>query len=443
LRQLAVAAVTAWIVVIGTLLFLYAVISKRLSTTIVTGPMLFVTIGLVIGSSGLGVLDVEIDSEGITLLFEATLALVLFSDAATINSSKWREEAPIPGRLLSWGLLLTIVFGLAAAMVMFTEIDLWAAALIAVILAPTDAALGQAVISNPRVPQSIRQALNVESGLNDGIALPIILVVLRAAEESASGVSFGALMSFIGQELLIAAVVGIAIGWIGGTVLVHAVKRGWVSSLWLQIGALSLGVAAYGLAVFWGGSGFIAVWLAGLVLGRATRDKLEEVSGFSETLGSALTMISFLVFGTVILGTALGDLTWQIAVYAVLSLTVIRMVPVALAMIGSGLNRVSVLYLGWFGPRGLASIIFAGLVVEGSEIPHASLIVTVAMVTVGVSVYAHGATSWIGSESYANWLERHEAVTHEPAEQRTVPHVSVPQRFRASGMPRTDDPPTE
>jgi NhaP-type Na+/H+ or K+/H+ antiporter len=440
---LVVAAVTVWLVVIGTLLFLYAVVSKRLSTTFVTGPMLFVTIGLIIGSSGLGVLDVEIDSEAITLLFEATLAVVLFSDAATINSSNWRSEAPIPGRLLSWGLLLTIVFGMAAAMVMFTGIDLWAAGLIAVILAPTDAALGQAVISNPRVPQSIRQALNVESGLNDGIALPIILVLLGAAEESVSGISFGTLMSFIGQELLIAAAVGVAIGWVGGIVLVNAVRRGWVSSLWLQIGALSLAVAAYGLAVFWGGSGFIAVWLAGLVLGRTTRDKLEEVSGFSETLGSALTMTSFLVFGAFILGTVLGDLTWQIAVYAVLSLTVIRMIPVALAMIGSGLNRVSVLYLGWFGPRGLASIIFAGLIVEGSEIPHASLIVTVAMVTVGVSVYAHGATSWIGSESYANWWERHEAITHEPAEKRTVPHVNVPQRSRAVGMARADDPPAE
>ncbi len=437
------AALTAWLFAVGTLLFLYAVVSRRLSTTMVTGPMLFVTVGLIIGSSGAGLLDVEIDHEGITLLFEATLAVVLFSDATAINSSNWRKEAAIPGRLLSWGLPLTILFGLAAAVVMFTELDLWAAGLIAVILAPTDAALGQAVISNPRVPQAIRQGLNVESGLNDGIALPIILVLLAAAEESASGGSFGTLLSFIGQELLIAAVVGIAIGWIGGTALVHAAKRGWVASLWVQIGAAALGVAAYGLAVFLDGSGFIAVWLTGLLLGRITRKELEEVSGFSETLGSALTMISFLVFGTVILGTVLADLTWQIAVYAVLSLTVIRMIPVALGMIGSNLNRVSVLYLGWFGPRGLASIIFAGLVVEGSEIPHASLIVTVAMVTVGVSVYAHGATSWVGSESYADWWERHEAVTRKPAEQRSVPDVNVPQRFRAAGMSESGDPPAE
>jgi NhaP-type Na+/H+ or K+/H+ antiporter len=161
------------------------------------------------------------------------------------------------------------------------------------------------------------------------------------------------------------------------------------------------------------------------------------------TLGSGLTMTSFLVFGTVILGTVLADLTWEIALYAVLSLTVIRMIPVALAMIGSGLNRVSVLYLGWFGPRGLASIIFAGLVVESSEIPHASLIVTVAMVTVGFSVYAHGVTSWFGSEWYADWWERHKAVTHETAEKRSVPDVNVPKRFRAAGMSETVDPPQE
>jgi NhaP-type Na+/H+ or K+/H+ antiporter len=151
-----VAAVTAWLVVIGTLLFLYAVVSKRLSTTILTGPMLFVTVGLIIGSSAVGVLDMEIDQEGIILLFEATLAVVLFSDATAINSSNWRKEAAIPVRLLSWGLPLAILFGLAVALVTFAELDLWAAGLIAVILVPTDAVLGQAAISNPRVPQAIR-----------------------------------------------------------------------------------------------------------------------------------------------------------------------------------------------------------------------------------------------------------------------------------------------
>ena len=181
--------------------------------------------------------------------------------------------------------------------------------------------------------------------------------------------------------------------------------------MWLQIGTLSLGVAAYGLAVFWGGSGFIAVWLAGLVLGRATRDKLEEVSGFSETLGSALTMTSFLVFGAFILGNVLGDLTWQIAVYALLSLTVIRMIPVALAMIGSGLNRVSVLYLGWFGPRGLASIVFV-IIVLNENLPGGHYLAFVVICTVGLSLIAHG----VSANPLSQWIARKEGASPKSGE---------------------------
>ncbi|MDX2381460.1 MAG: cation:proton antiporter, partial [Acidimicrobiia bacterium] len=159
------------------------------------------------------------------------------------------------------------------------------------------------------------------------------------------------------------------------------------------------------LAVPLDGSGFIAAWLTGLTLGALTRGEVDDLTEFSETLGSALTMLSFLVFGALLLGPAVGDLTWQVALYAVLSLTIVRMIPVALAMVGSGLGRPSVLYLGWFGPRGLASIIFAGIVIEDADLPGAPTIITVVMVTVGLSVFVHGATSWFGSESYADWYD--------------------------------------
>jgi NhaP-type Na+/H+ or K+/H+ antiporter len=205
--------------------------------------------------------------------------------------------------------------------------------------------------------------------------------------------------------------------------------------VWLQIGALSVGVAAYGLAVPLGASGFIAAWLAGLMLGRATRDKLDDVNAFSETLGSGLTMTSFMIFGAVLLGPAVDQITWEVVLYAVLSLAVIRMIAVALAMVGSDLQPRSVLFLGWFGPRGLASIVLTGVVVEGSALPGADLIVTVAMVTVGISVFAHGATSWIGSQSYGNWWTRHEAETPKAREGKTLPHVNTPHRFRAPGLP--------
>ncbi len=425
-----------WLFALSSLFVVYALVSKRLSTTIVTGPMLFVAVGVLVGSSGLGIIEAAGNEETIGILLEATLAIVLFGDAAVINSSDWRKEAYVPVRLLTIGLPLTIVFGLVAAAAMFSDLDFWEAGLIAAILAPTDAALGQAVVSNPRVPRLIRQGLSTESGLNDGIALTFAVIFLGGAEDSLAGGNVGTLLSFLGNEILLAVVIGVALGWVGGNALVAAHRRGWVSPVWLQIGALAVGVAAYGLAVPLGGSGFIAAWLAGLLLGRATRDKLDNVNAFSETLGSALTMTSFTVFGAVFLGPAVDRLSWDIVAYAALSLTVIRMIPVALAMIGSGLQPQSVLFLGWFGPRGLASIVLTGVVVEGSQLPGMETIVTVAMVTVGISVFLHGVTSWAGSEAYADWWERSEAETPEAAEAETVATVKVPHRFRSPGMAR-------
>jgi NhaP-type Na+/H+ or K+/H+ antiporter len=400
--------VSYWLLAVTTVFVLYALFSQRLSRTIVTGPMVFVTAGLIVGSDGLGAIDVEPKSEAVTLLLEVTLAIVLFSDATTVNSSSWRNEAYVPGRLLLIALPLTIAVGLGSAVLLFTELGIWEAALIGAILAPTDASLGQAVISNPRVPQRIRQGLNVESGLNDGIALPLVLVFLAAAEESATGGSIGQVLGFIGQEVLIAAVVGIGFGWLGGKALIESARRGWISKMWTQV-ALD-------------GSGFIAAWLTGLVLGAVTRKELDDdVSEFSETLGSVLTLVSFLVFGAVLLGPALGNLTWQIAVYAVLSLAVVRMVSVAGAMFGSRLSRPSVLYLGWFGPRGLASIIFAGIVIEDAVLPGSDTIIDVVMITVALSVYAHGATSWYGSERYADWYLREESADPDIPEAAGAP----------------------
>jgi len=388
----------------------------------------------IVGSAGFGIIGGEGHNRSIRLLLEATLAIVLFSDATVINSSNWREEASIPVRLLTIGLPLTVAAGFAVAALMFGDLGLWQIALVAAILAPTDAALGQAVISNPRVPQTIRRGLATESGLNDGIALTLVVVFLAGAEETMIGGSPGTILSFLAQELLVAGAIGVGVGWVGGTALVAAAQRNWISPVWLGIGALGIGIAAYGLAVPLGGSGFIAAWLAGLLLGRTTRDKLSTVGEFSETLGTVLTMTSFTLFGAVILGPALSSITWQVVVYAALSLTVIRMVPVALSMIGSGLQPPSVLFLGWFGPRGLASIVLAGLVVESSGLPGAELIVTVVTITVGISVLAHGATSWIGSQSYANWWKQHEAEALEAMTTTDTTDVNAPHRFRDPGM---------
>ncbi len=417
-----------WLAVVAGLIAVYGLVSKRLGTTVLTGPIFFVAAGLAVGTEGLAVIT-EVDAEAVTLLLEATLAVVLFSDAMAINPSCLREEAAIPGRLLGWGLPLTIVAGLAAAVMLFSDLGFWEAALIGAILAPTDAALGQAVISNPKVPLAVRQGLNVESGLNDGIALPVVLVFLSAAEESAGLMSAGDVATFIAKQILLAAAIGIALGWLGGRAMVAARQRGWASHMSLRIAALALAAAGFGLALPVDGSGFIAAWVVGLVLHAVTRHELPELSEFSETLGSAMTLASFLVFGAVLLGPALGDLTWQVVVYAVLSLTVIRIVPVAVAMLGHGLKPPTIAYLGWFGPRGLASIIFAGLVLE-AELPGGDVVVTVIVFTVALSVLVHGMTAWEGSQRYGAWYAAREDSHAEMAESRMAT-VSVPVRFRS------------
>lgn len=417
---------------------IYAVLSKRLGASPITGPMVFVVAGLILGTPLFGVVDVSsVSGASVTLLFELTLSVVLFSDATTISSSNWRKDTSIPGRLLGVGLPLTILLGTIVAALLFTDLGIWEAAVIGAILAPTDASLGQAVVSNPRVPLRIRLALNVESGLNDGIVVPVALVFLAAAEESELGGSIGGLLAVIGQEVVIAVVVGAAIGWLGGRALMHASRQDWISPMWLQIGSLALAGAAYSLAIPLDGSGFIAAWLTGLVLGITTRDGLEEFSGFSEAVGTTLTMASYLVFGALLLGPAVNRLTWQIAVAAVLSLTVVRMVPVAVALIGSGVRARSGLFLGWFGPRGLATIILAGIVIEDAAITGAETIVTVAMITVGLSVFAHGITAWHGSESYADWVEQTQTTVGDDRTDQAVPDLNVPGRFQSPGMPTT------
>jgi NhaP-type Na+/H+ or K+/H+ antiporter len=420
-----------WLFVVAGAFAIYAFVSRRLSTTAITGPMVFVTVGFIIGTNGFEIVDIEANSEAVTTLLEITLLVVLFSDAYAINNTAWRTETFVPGRLLLVGMPLTIALGIGTAVVLFTDLGFWEAALIAAILAPTDASLGQAVISNPRVPQRIRQGLNVESGLNDGVALPLVLVFLGAAEESATSGSIGGVLSFIGEEVLIAVVVGIAIGWTGAKAILAASRHGLMSPMWAQIGALALAAAAYGLATPLHGSGFIAAWLTGLVIGALTRGHVDELTELSETLGAALTMLSFLVFGAILLGPAIDELTWQVALYAVLSLTLVRMVPVAIGMIGSGLRRPSVLYLGWFGPRGLASIIFAGIVIEDADLPGVATILSVVMITVGLSVFAHGATSWFGSESYADWYHTTEQANPKAPEADEGPEHPISRRHDA------------
>jgi NhaP-type Na+/H+ or K+/H+ antiporter len=384
----------------------FAAVSGRVEGTPITAPMVFTAAGLLVGADALGLVDPSATGVEVKLLAEATLTVVLFFDASRIDLRALRSAVATPVRLLGIGLPLTIALGLVAALVLLGDLGWPEALVLAIVLAPTDAALGQAVVTSPRLPVGIRQSLNVESGLNDGICVPLFLIALAVAKAEEGAIGNGHAAQIVAEKIGYGIVFGAAAGALAAAVVVHAGGRRLVAEPWLQIVPLAAAFLAFGSAEGAGGSGFIAAFVGGAVFGGLRRHRGGDVSYLAEQAGAVLAAATFVVFGAVLLGPALGDLSWQIAVYAVLSLTLVRMLPVAIAMVGTGARPRTVAFLGWFGPRGAASIVFALLIVEEGGLPHDDLLLTTAFVTVGLSVFAHGLTAAPLVARYASWLDR-------------------------------------
>jgi sodium/hydrogen antiporter len=408
---------------IAVALLAYAAISGRIAGTPVTAAMVFTAVGLLVGTEALGLVELAPEGETVKLLAEATLALVLFADASRIDVGALRGELSVPARLLGIGLPLTIIAGFVVGLVVFPEL-LWAEVLLlAVILAPTDAALGQAVVTLERLPSRVRQGLNVESGLNDGICVPLFWIVLAIAQAEAGAIGDGAAVRLVLEQIGYGILAGVAAGVAAAAVVVVAGRHGHVAGSWLQVVPLAGAALGFGLADPIGGSGFIAAFVGGFVFGVLRRRAGGEVGNLIEELGEVFGGVTFIVFGAVLLGPALGDLTWSIALYAVLSLTIVRMLPVAIAMIGTGARRPTLAFLGWFGPRGLASIVFAVLVLEEGGLPHDDVILVAIYIAIGLSVFAHGLTAAPLADRYASWFESHPRDALPPLESSDVRDV--------------------
>jgi len=321
-----------------------------------------------------------------------------------------RREYAVPARLLGFGLPLTIALGATLAAALFGALSIPEAVVLAVLLAPTDAALGQAVVTEPRLPSRIRQGLNVESGLNDGICVPLLFIVLAVAEADAGDVSSSHALRLVVEEIGFGVVGGIIAGAVAAVAITFGIKRRLIDQSWLQIVPVAGAGLAYGIATPLGGSGFIAAFVAGMTFGVLRRPSDGgEVTFLTDELGEMLNGVTLLVFGAVLLWPALDELSWQIALYAVASLTIVRMLPVAVAMLGTGARHQTVAFLGWFGPRGLASIVFALIVVQEADLPHATTILLTTYATVGLSVLAHGLTAAPLARRYSSWFSSHPA----------------------------------
>lgn len=395
------------ILFVAAVALLYALVSRRLSGTFVTAPMVFVLAGILLGPQLLDLVDLPIESEDLGLLAEVTLALVLFTDASSIDTRRLRREDALPVRLLALALPMSIVVGSLFALLLFPGLLVFEAVALAILLAPTDAALGQAVVADERIPSPVRQGLNVESGLNDGVCVPLLVSAVAFAQlEEAPSFDGGIIVDLV-AELAIAVGVGAIVAALVAVLVQWSTRRNWLDHGWAGLVPLLTAVVAYVATTGAGGSGFIGSFVAGLVYGRMLGSIAHQSTELTEDVGRLISSVTFLLFGAVLVSSSIDRVDLETVVYAVTSLTVVRMLPVAVALMGSGAAWPTRWFAGWFGPRGLATIVFALTVIEGSGLAGTTRIVDVATLTVLLSVIAHGVTAVGLSDRYVAWFDAH------------------------------------
>ncbi len=384
--------------VLAGIVFLYTLVAKRIENSSISGPIVYVILGLLLGGHGLNLIGSSAQANDLRLLADLTLALILFSDAAHSNLTVLKQKAVYPVRMLLFGLPGAIILGTLVAVVMFDVLSILEAAILATMLAATDAALGKAVISNPKVPTPVSEGLNVESGLNDGLCVPILLLLI-AVETSANHTEIStlhALMVFA-EELGIGMLVGMSLAYIGAKLLYWSAKKGWLGEVWSQLTVGAIALTSFGLAQTLHGSGYIAAFTGGLLFGHLAASHTHKLVLATEGIAELLAMLTWILFGAAVVGKVLGLFSISMIAYALISLTLVRMLPIYLSFIGTSVPPRHRWFMGWFGPRGLASIVFTIIVLD-AELPGGRFIALTVACTVILSLVLHGITARALSE---------------------------------------------
>lgn len=384
--------------VLALLVLGYAVVSGRVSRGYVTPALIFLAIGVVVGPHTLDLVDVHTDAEGFKVIAELALTLILFNQAAKLNLRTLSRKSGLPGRLLLVSMPLTVALGTGTALLILPALPFWEAVCVAIIVAPTEAALVKALLEDRRIPERVRDALSVESGLYDGIALAFLLIALGVVGEEEGAPGHWGL--FVIRTVLVSLAVGVAIGFAGGKVLTWTRARGWMTQTWAQLAIVALAIFCFGAGEELHGSGFVAAFAAGLVYATVVPKTARPSTDVAEASGEMLELVVFALFGAVAVVPAFEDLGWRVILFSLLALTVVRLVPVALGFARSGLGKADTLFVGWFGPRGIATLVFGLLVLEEGHLRQGALIEQVAVVTVTVSLVLHSLTARPGIHLY-------------------------------------------
>jgi len=379
--------------ILALFIFFYSLVAGRVERAATSGPIIFVLAGLLMGPLVLGWFDGSVSNTGIRVLADLTLAVILFIDAANADLAILKRQFRIPSRMLLFGLPGVIFLGTLTAALLFDTLSLFEAAILGTMLAATDAALGKAVVTNKSVPTQIREGLNIESGLNDGLCVPILFVfIILAIDGSSEGGSTMLALTLVAEELGIGLAVGLGLTAIGTWAFRWCADKGWVTEIWKQVTVVALAIACFSVAQSLHGSGYIAAFTGGLLFGFKAKDATHRLVLAAEGTGETLALMTWFIFGSAVIGQSVEYFTWEMLVYALLSLTVIRMLPIFLSLSGTGESTSSKLFLGWFGPRGLASIVFA-IIVLNKGVPEGKFIAMVVVLTVFFSLVAHGVSA--------------------------------------------------
>jgi len=390
--------------IIGLFVFIYSLIAGRVGQSFISGPMIFVTVGFLLGPFGLDWLTGDATSNDLRVMADLTLALILFTDAANSDMSVLRRQFRIPSRMLLLGLPGAIALGFGTALLLFDVLSVYEAVILATMLAATDAALGAAVISNKAVPARLREGLNVESGLNDGLCVPVILFFIALSVGGDAQGHPASALELVTKELGIGMTVGAGLALFGVTLLHWCWKHGWVTEAWIQVTVVGLAFTSFAFAQSLDGSGYIAAFTGGMLFGAMAKEKKHTLIVAAEGIGKTFALVTWLLFGALVIAPAFSLLTWDVALYAVLSLTIIRILPIYLSLTGLGESNASKLFLGWFGPRGLASVVVS-IIVISAGVPNAEFIVLVVFCTVLLSLIAHG----ISANPLAKWIGKRDS----------------------------------
>jgi NhaP-type Na+/H+ or K+/H+ antiporter len=403
-------------IVLTVLVLCYAVVSGLVKRWYVAPALVFVVCGIMLGPFVFDVIDVGTDAASFTVIAQLALTVILFNQAAQLDLSTVFRRREVTFRLLVIGIPLALVLGTVTALLVLPVMPLWEAVCLAAIVAPTEVALIDALLEDKRVPERIRHALSAESGFYDGFALAALLAALALASERTDPDASRWTLFLVRTEV-VSVVVGLAIGAIGGLVMARSQKRKWMSDTWAQLATLAVALVCFQVGEGLHGSGFVAAFAGGLAFAfMAKRAGVPPDIQVSDAAGQLLELMVFAMFGSYAVVVGWRDAGWRVVVFAVLALFAVRMVAVSVALIRSDLPARNRLFIGWFGPRGIGTLVLGLLVVERGQIEQESLIIQVVVVTVTLSLVLHSLTAWPGIKWLTAVPEETEAPSGTPAQ---------------------------